>query len=100
MGSVHRPGRWAFEIYALAVIAASVTRTFELVFTGFPIGSTAQMSAACIDYENPIGGLRHPNAVLLLPFCIYAKCVITWRTDAEGAGRLKDCSRQEKTQKH
>ena len=51
------------------------------------------MRAAGVDYKSAIGSLGDPDAILLLPFRIDAKCIITWWPNAKGARRLKDCSR-------
>src|ERR1700747_7262 len=57
------------------------------------------MRAACINYEQPIGRAVHPDAVFLLPFGIYAECVVGGITDFENCRRLKQGSRKKEPQK-
>src|SRR5215211_7394006 len=99
-GAVHRARRRSFEVNALAVVATAMARAFELVLTCLPVGCTTEMSATCIDDEESIGCFRHPDAVLLLPFCIDAERVIAWRADAKRAGRFENRARQEKPHEH
>lgn len=47
------------------------------------------MRAPCVNDEEAIGSLRHPDPVLLLPLRINSEGVITGRTDAKNTGRLK-----------
>src|SRR5689334_17408614 len=98
--AVHRSRRGAFEVDALAVVTATVTRAFEFVFAGFPVGGAAEMSAARIDHKETIGSTRDPDAVLLLPLRIDADSVISGRTDLENTGRLENRTRQEKPNEH
>ena len=58
------------------------------------------MGAAGIDDEESIRCSRHPDAVLLLPFCIDAYGVIGWRADAKNAGRFENRARQEEPHEH
>ena len=70
-----------------------MARTFELVFTRLPVGSAAQMRAASVDHKESVRSLSYPNAILLLPLCIDAEGVISWRADAKDAGRFKNRAR-------
>ena len=58
------------------------------------------MSAARVDDEETIGCSRHPDTVLLLPFCIHAEGVVIWRADTKDAGRFENRARQEKPHEH
>src|SRR5258708_18988730 len=66
MSSVHGARGGAFEVDPLAVIAAAMTRTLELVFAGLPVGRATEMRATRIDHEYPIGRAIDPDAILLL----------------------------------
>src|SRR5207249_11130844 len=90
----------ALKVDRLAVIAAAVTRAFELVLAGFPVGRAAKMGAARIDDEEPIRRLVHPDAILLLVLGIDAERVVAGKADLEGAGRLEDCPRQKEPHEH
>jgi len=98
--AIHRARRRAFEVDALAVVATAVARAFEFVFTGLPIRRAAEMSAARIDNEEPVGSSRHPDAVLLLPFCVDADSVIGDGPNTKYAGRFENRARQEKPHEH
>src|SRR5690348_13884527 len=98
--TVHRARRRAFEVDALAVVTTTMTRALELVFAGFPVGRAAEMSAARIDHEEPIGSARDPDAVLLLPLRINADGVVSRRADAKNARRLEYRTRQEEPHEH
>lgn len=100
MGAVHWPGSRTFKVYALAVVATSMAGAFKFVLARLPVGSTAEMSTARVDYKDAVRGLGDPDAILLLPLCIDSQCIITRRTDAKAAGRLKNGTREEEPQKH
>src|SRR5215510_14259818 len=76
LGAIHRARRRSFEVDALAVVATAMARTFKLVLTCLPVGCTTEMSATRVDDEESIGRSRHPDTVLLLPFCIHAEGVV------------------------
>ena len=59
-------GRGAFKVDAFGVVAASMARTFELVFAGFPVGRASEVCAASIDDEESRRISHDPNTVLLL----------------------------------
>ena len=42
VGAIHWPGRWAFKVDSLAVIATAMARTFKLVLACLPVGSTTR----------------------------------------------------------
>ena len=98
--TVHWSRRGSLEVDALTVVATAVTWAFELVFTGLPVGRAAEMRATRIDDEETIGCSRHPDAVLLLPFCIDADRVVGGRPDTEDAGRFENRARQEEPHEH
>src|SRR5262249_48323653 len=82
----------------LTVIAAAMTRTFELVFTRLPVGRAAEMRAARIDNEQAIGRAIHPDAIFLLPLGIDAESVVSRISDLERSGRLKKCPREKEAE--
>jgi hypothetical protein len=55
------------------------------------------MSAPRENDKQSIRCAIHPNAVFLLPFRIYAQCVIRGIANLEDSGRFKQSARQEKT---
>src|SRR5437763_214019 len=100
VGAIHRAGRGALEVYALAVVAAAVTRALKFVLACLPIGRAPQMCAAREDDEQALGVLHNPDAPLLLPLRIHADGVVAGEADAEDARRLEEGARQEEAQKH
>src|SRR5580765_7133928 len=96
--AVHRTGRGAFEVHALAVVSAAVARALEFILRRLPVGSATQMRAARIDYEQAIRSFIHPDAILLLPLCVHAKPVILWIADFERCRGLKQSARQEEAE--
>src|ERR1044071_5620750 len=100
VGAIHRARGRPFEIDSLAIVAAAVTRAFEFVFRGFPIGRAAEMRAARKDDKQAVGSFVHPDAILLLPFIADADVVIVWKADAELGGRFKDAARQKEAHEH
>src|SRR6516162_9017947 len=98
MGAVHGTRCRSLEINAFAVVPTPVTGALELVFTGFPVGRTAQMRAPRENDKQAIRGAIHPNAVFLLPLRIYAQRVVRGIANLEDRGRFKQRARQEKTQ--
>src|SRR5437879_1471045 len=95
--AVHRARRGTLKIDAFAVIPAAVTWALEFVFAGFPVRRAPEMRAARVDDENAIGSAVDPDAIFLLPLGVHAERIIGWITDLESSGRLKERSRQEKT---
>ncbi len=83
MSAVHWPGSWTFKVDALAVVATAMAGAFELVLACLPIGRTAEMGTAGENHKDAVRSLGYPDAILLLPLCIDAQCVITGGTDAE-----------------
>ena len=83
--AIHRPRCRAFEVDAFTVVAATVTRTFKFVFARLPVRRAPEMSAARVNYKQPIGGSGHPDSILLLPLCIDAQRVVAWDPDAKHA---------------
>ena len=73
-----------------------MTGAFELVFAGFPVGRTTQMSAPRENDKQPIRCAIHPNAVFLLPLRIYAQRIVRGIANLEDSGRFKQSARQEK----
>jgi len=100
MSAIHRARRGTFEVNALAVVAAAMARTFELVLASFPVRCAAEMRATSVNDKQAIRSLGYPDAILLLPFSIHPERVIAGRSDSECAGRFEDRSRQEKPQEH
>src|SRR6185369_5452344 len=88
--AIHRARRRTFKVNAFTVVATAMARAFELVFTRLPVGCAAQMSAACVNDEEPIGRSRHPDSILLLPFGIDADGVVSGRSDTKDAGRFEN----------
>src|SRR5215216_5790550 len=68
IGAIHRSRGRPLEIDPFAVVAAAVTRTFELVLRRLPVRRTPEMRAARVDNEQAVGCFVYPNAILLLPF--------------------------------
>ena len=77
-----------------------MARALKLVFAGLPVRRAAEMSAAGVDDEESIGRSRHPDTILLLPFCIDAERVVGGRPDTKDAGRFENRARQEEPQEH
>src|SRR6266446_2429648 len=98
-GAVHRPGRGPFEIDPFVVVAASVARTFELVFAGLPVRRTAEVGTTSVDDKDTIGSAIHPDAIFLLPFRVDTQTVIGGITDLEDGGWFEKSARQKKTEK-
>src|SRR4029078_7114342 len=74
--AIHRARRRTFKVNDFTVVATAMARAFEFVFTLLPVGCAAEMSAAGVDDEEPIGRPGHPDTILLLPFCIDAEGII------------------------
>ena len=89
LGSIHGPRCGTFKVDPFAVIAAAVTRTLELVLTGLPVGRTAKVSAARVDYEQPVRSAIDPDAVLLLKFGVDAQREFRGIADFENCVGLK-----------
>src|SRR5436853_3012150 len=100
VGAIHRARSGPFEVYAFAVITASVTRAFELVFAGLPVGSASEVGASGINHKQPFGVANYPDAVLLLEFRVDADAKITGETDSKYGIWLEDSTRQEELQEH
>ncbi len=83
MGAIHWSRGGTLKVYAFAVVATAMARAFELVLACLPIGSAAEMSTAGVNYKEAVRSLRYPDAILLLPFGIDTKCIVTGRTDPE-----------------
>src|SRR5215470_2841100 len=98
MGTIHRARCRALEIYAFTVIAATVTRTLEFVFAGFPVWRAAEMCATGVDDENAIRRAVNPDTVFLLPLGVDAQRVIGGIANFEDGGRLEKRARQEKSE--
>src|SRR5208283_1952001 len=98
-GAVHGPGRRTLEIYPFVIVAASMARTFELVFAGLPVRRTAQMSTTSVDDKNAIRSAIYPDAILLLPFRVHAQTVIGGIPDLENGGWFEKSAGQKKTEK-
>src|SRR5579885_2610276 len=81
--AVHGARRRPFEIDALRIVPASVTRTLELVFSGFPVGRAAKVRAHRGNHEDPLGISDYPNPVLVLKFGVYAEPEIRRVSDAK-----------------
>src|ERR1044071_8005253 len=67
VGAIHGARGRAFEVDALAVVAAAVARALELVLARLPVGRAAEVRAARVDDEDAVGVLDDPDAELLLP---------------------------------
>src|SRR5438105_4593598 len=89
MRTIHWPRRRAFEVHAFRVVTRTVTRALEFIFGGLPIGRAAQVRAARVNNEEPVGRAVNPDAVLLLKFRVYADAVIGRIADLEYGARLK-----------
>jgi len=81
---IHGARRRTFEVNRFAVIAAAVTGTFEFVFAGLPIRRAPEVRASRIHYEQSVGSLIHPDAILLLIFRIDAERVVAGKSNFEG----------------
>src|SRR5690349_17017131 len=56
VSAIHGTGCGTFEVDALAVVAAAVAGTLELVFARLPIRGAAQLSAAGVNDKDAIWG--------------------------------------------
>src|SRR5207247_349536 len=81
-------------------VAAAVARAFELVLVGLPVRRATQMDAARVDHEQPVGLLRHPDAVSLFILLVNAKRKVRRITDGVNRARLKEGAGEEEPQKH
>ena len=97
---IHRPGCRSLEVNSFTVVAAAVTGTLKLIFARPPVWSATKMRATRINNEDPIRSLVDPDAILLLPLGIDAKCIIRRKTNPKNAGWLKNGTRQKEPQKH
>src|SRR5260370_21248550 len=77
-----------------------MTRTLEFVLARFPVGRATQVRAARVNYKQTVGGLVHPDAVLLLPLGINAQGIIAGKSYFECAGRFGDRTWQEEPHEH
>ena len=97
--AIHRTRRRPFEVHAFAVVAASVARTLEFVFAGFPIRRATQVRAPRVDHEHSVRRAIHPDPVFLLPFRVYAERVVRRISNFENGRRFKKSTRKKKSQK-
>ena len=83
LGAIHWARRGAFKVDALAVVTAAVARTLEFILARLPIGRAAEVRAARVDDEKPLGVLYDPDAILLLPLGINAERVVAGKADSK-----------------
>jgi len=100
VGAVHWPGRRAFEVDALRIVAAAVTGTLKFVFAGFPVGRTAEVGADRRDDENALGVTDYPNALLILKFGIDAETEVRRIANAEFGLGFVQGAREKEAQEH
>jgi hypothetical protein len=98
--SIHRPRSRSFEVDPLAVISTSMTRAFEFVLTGFPVGRATQVGATSINDEQPFRVAYDPNPIVLLEFSIHTETKIGGVANAENGLRFKKRSGEEEPQEH
>src|ERR1700684_695964 len=98
-GAVHRPRSRSLEIDSLAVVAAAVAGTFELVFAGFPVWRASQVGAARIDHEYPIGRAIDPDAIFLLELSVNAKRKLRGITNLENGVRFEKSAGKKESEK-
>src|SRR5687767_15112931 len=67
LGAFERARRRTFEVDPGAVVAAAVTRAFELVLRREPVGLAAEVCAGSDQGVEHLLVADHPDAVLLLP---------------------------------
>src|SRR5208282_1351216 len=93
------PGRRPLEIDPFVIVAASVARTFELVFAGLPVRRTAEVSTTSVDDKDAIRSAINPDAILLLPFRVHTQPVIGGIADLENRCWFEKSAGQKKAEK-
>src|SRR5579872_4354 len=61
--AIHGPGRWALEIHALAVVAASMARALKFIFRRFPFRRASQVRAPRENNKNAVRLADDPHAI-------------------------------------
>src|SRR5208282_1433906 len=98
--AVHGPWSRAFEIDALAVVAAAVAGAFEFVFAGLPVGGAAEMGAARVDDKEALGIAHDPDAKVLLELGVHAEGEVGGIANGKDGGGLEEDAREEKPEEH
>src|SRR4029077_21239625 len=97
--AIHRTRRRSFIVNPFTVVSAAVAGTLEFVLAGSPTGRAAKVRASRVNHEKSVRRAIHPDAVLLLPFCIDTEGIVRWKTDFENGGRFEKRAGKEKAQK-
>src|SRR5205807_1564500 len=98
--AIHGSRRWPLEVDAFGIVAGAMTRAFELVFAGLPVGSAPEVRADRRDDENSLRVSHHPDTVLVLEFGIHTETKIRRVTDQEFRFRLVERPGKEESQEH
>jgi len=88
VSAVHGPRCRTFEVDSFSVVAATMARALELVFTGFPVGSAAEMRTNRRDHENALAVPYHPDSMLALELGVDTETEIGGVADLEPGIRL------------
>src|SRR5260370_5326256 len=89
VGAVHGARGRPFEVDALAVIAAAVAWTLELVLARFPVRRTTEVRAARVDHEDAVRCAIDPDAVFLLKLGIDPESELRGIANLENGVRLE-----------
>ena len=100
VSAVHGSRRRTFEVDPLSVITAAVTRALELVFTGLPVRSAAEMRANRRDHENTLTVSYYPDSVLALELGVDAVTEVRGVADLEPCTWLVENTWKEKAKEH